>query len=78
VSILAVLIEDFRRRVISSQLCNSNLNLFSGIRIIIIDKLCMVANINTRKLIEILRAEIKLKEIKIEELEQWIDSLEQK
>jgi transcriptional regulator NrdR family protein len=38
----------------------------------------MVANINTRKLIETIKAEIKLKEIKIEELAQMIDSIEQK
>jgi hypothetical protein len=43
----------------------------------VLDKLCMVANINTRKLIEIIKAEIKLKEIKIEQLAQMIDSLEQ-
>jgi hypothetical protein len=44
----------------------------------VLDKLCMVANINTRKLIEIIKAEIKLKETKIEELAGMIDSLEQK
>jgi uncharacterized coiled-coil protein SlyX len=44
----------------------------------VLDKLCMVANINTRKLIEIIKAEIKLKETKIEELAQMIDSLQQK
>jgi transcriptional regulator NrdR family protein len=44
----------------------------------VLDKLCMVANINTRKLIETIKAEIKLKEIKIEELAQMIDSIEQK
>jgi uncharacterized coiled-coil protein SlyX len=33
---------------------------------------------NTRKLIEIIKAEIKLKQIKIEELAQMIDSLQQK
>jgi hypothetical protein len=38
----------------------------------------MVANINARKLIEIIKAEIKLKEIKIEELAQIIDCLQQK
>jgi hypothetical protein len=43
----------------------------------VLDKLCMVANINTRKLIEVIKAEIKLKENKIEELAQMIDSLEQ-
>jgi hypothetical protein len=40
----------------------------------VLDKLCMVANINTRKLIEIIKAEIKLKETKIEELARMIDS----
>jgi hypothetical protein len=44
----------------------------------VLDKLCMVANINTRKPIEIIKAEIKLKETKIEELTQRIDSLQQK
>jgi uncharacterized coiled-coil protein SlyX len=44
----------------------------------VLDKLCMVANINTRKLIEIIKAEITLKETKIEELAQMIDSLQQK
>jgi hypothetical protein len=44
----------------------------------VLDKVCMVANINTRKLIEIIKAEIKLKETKIEELAGMIDSLEQK
>jgi hypothetical protein len=44
----------------------------------VLDKLCMVANINTRKLIEIIKAEIKLKQTNIEELAQTIDSLEQK
>ncbi len=43
----------------------------------VLDKLCMVANINTRKLIEVIKAEIKLKNIKIEELEEIIDYLEQ-
>jgi hypothetical protein len=43
----------------------------------VLDKLCMVANINTRKLIENIRAEIKLKETKIEELARMIDSLQQ-
>ena len=38
----------------------------------------MVANINTRKLIEVIKAEIKMKETKIEELAQMIDSLQQK
>jgi hypothetical protein len=44
----------------------------------VLDKLCMVANINSRKLIEVIKAEIKLKETKIEELAQMINSLEQK
>jgi len=44
----------------------------------ILDKLCMVANINSRKLIEVIKAEIKLKETKIEELARMIDSLQQK
>ena len=38
----------------------------------------MAANSNTRKLIEVIKAEIKLKEIKIEELAEMIDSLQQK
>ena len=41
----------------------------------VLDKLSMVANINTRKLIEIIKAEIKLKETKIGAM---IDSLQQK
>ena len=44
----------------------------------VLHKLCMVANINTRKLIEIITAEIKLKQVKIDELAQMIDSLQQK
>ena len=44
----------------------------------VLDKLCMVANINTRKLIEVIKAEIKIREAKISELEEMIDSLEQK
>jgi hypothetical protein len=44
----------------------------------VLDKLCMVANINMRKLIEVIKAEIKLKETKIEELARMIDSLEVK
>ena len=43
----------------------------------VLDKLCMVANINTRKLIE-LKAEIKIRETKIQALQGMIDSLEQK
>ena len=42
----------------------------------VLDKLCMVANINTRKLIEIIKAEIKIRETKIEELGRQIDSLQ--
>ena len=38
----------------------------------------MVANINTRKLIEVKKVEIKMKEAKIQALEQMIDSLEEK
>ena len=41
----------------------------------VLDKLCVVANINTRKLIEIIKAEIKTKEEKIQELQEMIDSL---
>ena len=41
----------------------------------VLDKLCMVANINARKLIE---AEIKIRENKIRQLEEMIDSLEKK
>ena len=44
----------------------------------VLDKLCMVANINTRKLIELKKAEIKIKETKIQALSKLIDSLEQK
>ena len=44
----------------------------------VLDKLCMVANINTRKLIETIKGEIKLKETKIQELAQMIDSLQHK
>ena len=44
----------------------------------VLDKLCMVANINTRKLIELKKAEIKMKETKIQALQEMIDSLEQK
>jgi hypothetical protein len=36
----------------------------------VLDKLCMVANINTRKLIEIIKGELKVRERKIEELGQ--------
>ena len=44
----------------------------------VLDKLCMVANINTRKLIELKKEEIKIKEEKIHALSGLIDSLEQK
>jgi len=44
----------------------------------VLDKLCMVANINARKLIEVIKAEIKIRERKILELEEMIGSLEQK
>jgi cell division protein ZapA (FtsZ GTPase activity inhibitor) len=42
----------------------------------VLDKLCMVANINTRT--ELKKAEIKLKESKIQALQEKIDSLEKK
>ena len=38
----------------------------------------MVANINTRKLIEVIKAGIKIKENKIQSLAEMIDSLEDK
>jgi hypothetical protein len=44
----------------------------------VLDKLCMVANINSRKLIEVIKTEIKLKETKIEELARMIDCLQRK
>jgi hypothetical protein len=44
----------------------------------VLDKLCMVANINTRKLIEVIKAELKIRETKIQALSEMIDSLEQK
>jgi hypothetical protein len=44
----------------------------------VLDKLCMVANINTRKLIEIIKGELKVRDRKIEELARMIDSLQQK
>ena len=44
----------------------------------VLDKLCMVANINTRKLIELKKAEIKIKETKIQALQEIIDSLKEK
>jgi hypothetical protein len=42
----------------------------------VLDKLRIVSNINSRKLIEIIKAEIKLKETKIDKLSEMIDSLE--
>jgi hypothetical protein len=42
------------------------------------DKLCMVANINTRKLIELKKEEIKMKETKIQALAEMIDSMQRK
>ena len=44
----------------------------------VLDKLCMVANINARKLIEAIKAEIKTKETKTQALQEMIDSLEEK
>jgi hypothetical protein len=44
----------------------------------VLDKLCMVANINTRKLIEAIKGEIAMKDTKIQALQDMIDSLEQK
>jgi hypothetical protein len=44
----------------------------------VLDKLCMVANIHTRKLVEIIKAEIKIRDTKIQQLEEMIGSLEQK
>ena len=44
----------------------------------VLDKLCMVANINARKLIEMIKVEIKIRENKIQQLEEMIESLEQK
>ena len=38
----------------------------------------MVANINTRKLIEVKKAEIKIKEANIQALSELIDTLEQR
>jgi hypothetical protein len=43
----------------------------------VLDKLCMVANINTRKLIEVIEVELKIRETKIQTLTEMIDSLEQ-
>ncbi|MGC2425513.1 MAG: hypothetical protein WA421_00640 [Nitrososphaeraceae archaeon] len=44
----------------------------------VLDKLCMVANINAKKLIELKKAEIKIREAKIPALQEMINSLEQK
>ena len=44
----------------------------------VLDKLCMVANINTRKMIEVRKEEIKIKDWKIQALQEMIDSLEVK
>ena len=44
----------------------------------ILDKLCMVANINARKLIEVIKAELTNKDTKIQALQEMIESLEQK
>ena len=41
----------------------------------VLDKLCMVANINIRKLKK--KAEIKIKEVKIQALSEMIDFLEE-
>ena len=44
----------------------------------VLDKLCMVANISTRKLIGLKKEELKIKQAKIEALQPMIESLEQK
>ncbi|MGB8450145.1 MAG: hypothetical protein WCE25_10535, partial [Nitrososphaeraceae archaeon] len=44
----------------------------------VLDKLCMVANIHTRKLVELIKAELKIRETRIQELGGMIDSLEKK
>ena len=44
----------------------------------VLDKLVMVGNINARKLVEVIKAEIKIRENKIGQLEEMIDSLEDK
>ena len=44
----------------------------------VLDKICMVANINARKLIELKKTEIKIRETKIQVLQEMIESLEQK
>jgi hemerythrin len=42
----------------------------------VLDKLCMVANIHTRKLIEDMRAEIELRALRIQNLQDKISELE--
>ena len=44
----------------------------------VLDKLCMVANIHTGKLIETIKAELNLIEEKIQALSEMIDLLEEK
>ena len=44
----------------------------------VLDKLCMVVNINTRKFIAVIKAKITIKDTKIKELQEMIDSLEDK
>ena len=44
----------------------------------VLDKLRMVANINTRNLIEVIKAELKIRETKIQALSEMIDALERK
>src|SRR6476619_5423797 len=44
----------------------------------VLDKLVMVGNINVRKLVEVIKAEIKIRENNIGQLEEMIDSLEDK
>ena len=44
----------------------------------VLDKLCMVVNINTRKFIAVIKAKITIKDTKIKVLQEMIDSLEDK
>ena len=44
----------------------------------VLDKLVMVGNINARKLVEVIKAELKMKETNIQALQEMIDSLEDK
>jgi hypothetical protein len=44
----------------------------------VLDKLCMVANINIRKLIETIKTELNLREAKIQALSEMIDLLKEK